>query len=527
MRAVPGRLVLAIDQGTTGTTVLAVGEDGAVRAQVYAAHAQYFPAPGLVEHDGEEIWSNCVQLLGGAVHEAGGSWADVAALGITNQRETTLLWERASGELVAPVIVWQDRRSEGICRRLAAAGAGSLVAERCGLVLDPYFSATKLAWLFESSGELRARAEAGELCFGTVDSFLLWRLSGGARHITDVTNASRTALMDLRRLAWDPELCELFGVPAAVLPEIVPSIGPAAETAPGVLASAGGGAGAADGGGNGGWRAIPIAGVLGDQQAALFAQGCRRPGQAKNTYGTGSFVLAHAGSAPPTEASGLLSTVASGVASAGPAPASGGLSAEYALEGAIFSTGAAVQWLRDGLGVLSSAAESEQLAASLEDNDDVWFVPALTGLGAPFWDPAARGTLLGVTRGTTRAHLARAVLESIAYRTRDVLEAMAAAGRPVSELRVDGGATANAWLMQFQADVAGVPVDVAAVQESTALGVAFAAGLGSGVWDEGDELAGLRRSRAVFEPRWPAGEADARYARWRQAVERSRGWSSS
>ncbi len=530
-----GRLVLALDQGTTGTRALAVGEDGAVRGQSYTEHTQYFPAPGHVEHDGEEIWRNSVSRLGAALQSAGGSWGDVAAIGITNQRETTLLWERSSGELVAPVIVWQDRRSEGVCRRLAEAGTAPLIGRRCGLVLDPYFSATKLAWLFERSGQLRARAEAGELCFGTVDSFLVWRLSGGARHVTDVTNASRTALMDLATLAWDPELCELFGVPPAVLPEIVPSIGPIAEVAPGVLEAAdagasSGGSGSSGGAGGSGGRAggagIPIAGVLGDQQAALFAQVCRQPGQAKNTYGTGSFVLAHAGDTPPEAAHGLLTTVAVGLRGGAGATPRAGLRAHYALEGAIFATGSAVQWLRDGLGVLSSAAESEQLAASLEHNDDVWFVPALAGLGAPFWDPAARGTLLGVTRGTTRAHLARAVLESIAYRARDVLEAMASAGQPVGELRVDGGATDNNWLMQFQADVAGIPVDVAAVGETTGLGAAFAAGLGVGMWHDDEELGGLRRSRAVFEPRWPAERADASYARWRQAVERARGWAA-
>ncbi len=503
------RIVLAIDQGTTGTAVLAVDDDGAVLGRSYATHAQHFPAPGRVEHDAEEVWSNCVQLLGAALADAGRRWDDVAALGITNQRETTLLWDRASGELVAPMIVWQDRRSAGICRRVVESGAAPLVAERTGLVVDPYFSATKLAWIFEGSPELLRRARRGELCFGTVDSFLVWRLSGGSRHVTDATNASRTLLMDLRNLAWDEELLELFGVPRAVLPEIVPSIGTIVETAPGTLEAAG----CASGG-------IPVTGVLGDQQSALLAQGCLREGQAKNTYGTGSFVLANSGAEPPANSNGLLATVA--LSSAG----AGGLhGAHYALEGAILSTGSAVQWLRDGLGVLESAAESETLAASLEDNGDVWFVPALAGLGAPFWDPAARGTLLGATRATTRAHLARAVLESIAYRTRDVLEAMAAAGRPVSELRVDGGATANGWLMQFQADIAGLPVDVALEHETTSLGAAYAAGLGSGMWGDGEALGRLRRSRAVFEPRLAREQADARYARWRRALERARGWA--
>ncbi|HTX00051.1 MAG TPA: glycerol kinase GlpK [Acidimicrobiales bacterium] len=495
----PG-LVLAIDQGTTGTTVLAVRDDGSVAGQAYAAHRQHFPGPGLVEHDASEIWSNVVQLLGKALDTSGLGYGDVAAIGITNQRETTLVWERSSGELVAPAIVWQDRRSTAICRRLAAEGAGDLVTQRSGLVLDPYFSATKLAWIFEESPGLRRRAEAGELCFGTVDSFLVWQLSGGARHVTDVTNASRTLLMDLERLAYDDELCALFGVPPAVLPEIVDSIGEIAETAPGVLPRSG----------------IPVSGILGDQQAALFAQGCRRPGQAKNTYGTGSFVLANTGSSRPSTATRLLATAA--VAEAGAA-------AQYALEGAIFATGSAVQWLRDGLGIIGAASESEALAASLASNDGVYFVPALAGLGAPFWDPLARGTLLGATHGTTRAHLARAVLESIAYRTRDVLEAMGGAGVPVEELRVDGGASDNAWLMQFQADVAGIPVDVAAVRETTSLGAAYAAGLGAGIWDDREELASLRRSAGVFEPRRSRDEADALYDRWLEALGRARGWA--
>jgi glycerol kinase len=500
------RVVLALDQGTTGTAVLAVAGDGAVLGHSYATHAQRFPAPGLVEHDAEEIWANCVRLLAEALAAAGCHWGDVATIGITNQRETTLLWDRRDGQLVAPMIVWQDRRSAGICRRLVQQGVGGLVRERTGLVLDPYFSATKLAWLFEHHPDLARRAADGEVCFGTVDSFLLWRLSGGARHVTDVTNASRTLLMDLGSLSWDPELCERFGVPMAVLPEIVPSIGELAETAPGSLGDVPAG--------------ISVTGVLGDQQASLFAQGCQREGQAKSTYGTGSFILANAGTSPPSTATGLLATVAVATGSS-----TGPTGAQYALEGAIFATGSVVQWLRDGLGLLESAGESEQLAASLAGNDDVWFVPALAGLGAPYWDPAARGTLLGATHGTTRAHLARAVLESIAYRTRDVLEAMAVADRPVSELRVDGGATSNRWLMQFQADIAGIPVDVAEVHETTSLGAAYAAGLGIGLWSDRDELASLRRSSAVFEPRRSRGEADALYARWRQAVERARGWA--
>ncbi len=500
-------LVVGIDQGTTGTAVLVVDGEGNVAGRAYREHLQRLPAPGWVEHDGEEIWSTVVALLGEALARAGGgggadaAGAEVVALGVANQRETTLLWDRRSGDLVAPVVVWQDRRGAAICERLVAAGLGPLVERRTGLVLHPYFSASKLTWLFEADPALRRRAEHGELCFGTMDSFLLWRLSGGALHVTDATNASRTLLMSLNELAWDLELCELFGVPAAVLPRIVASVGALATTAPSAVPMLPG---------------VPLAGVLGDQQAALLAQACQEPGQAKSTYGTGSFILAHSGGLVAEPGSGLVATVAL---------AEAGGRRSYALEGSIFVTGAAVQWLRDGLGLIADAGESEQLARSLPGNDDVFFVPALAGLGAPYWDPSARGTLLGATLRTTRAHLARAVLESIAYRTRDVLEAMARAGMPVTVLRADGGATANNWLMQFQADVAGVPVDVAAVADTTALGAAYAAGLGVRRWSGVEEVGSLRRSRARFEPGLDRGQADRLYGRWLAAVERARGWA--
>jgi len=492
--------VLAIDQGTTGTRVLVVDARGEVTGQAYAEHRQHYPRPGWVEHDPEELWERVVGCCRAAVADAGVDPGDLAGLGITNQRETTILWERASGRPVHNALVWQDLRSADLCRRLEAEGAGELVAERTGLVLDPYFSGTKVAWLLEHVDGLRSRAERGELCFGTVDSWLVWKLTGGAVHVTDPTNASRTLLMDLRTLDYDEELLELLGVPSPLLPEIRPSGAVLGETVTELL----------------GVR-LPVAGVLGDQQSALFAQACFSPGQAKNTYGTGSFVLANTGSAPVEARGALLATVALGLAAG----------AEYALEGSIFATGAAVQWLRDGLGVIHEAAETETLAASLAGNDDVWFVPALAGLGAPYWDPTARGTLLGVTRATTRAHLARAVLEGIAWRTRDVTEAMAAAGRPVEELRADGGAASNAWLMQFQADVLGVPVDVAAHTETTSLGAAYLAGLTTGVWRDRAEVATLRRTGRRFEPSSSPAAAgrDELYARWRQAVARAEGWA--
>ncbi len=492
--------MLAVDQGTTGTTVLVVDPSGEVVASAYAEVPQHFPRPGWVEHDPEELWDSVVSATATALGRAGVTGADVAAVGIANQRETTLLWERATGRPVHRAIVWQDRRTADRCAGMSAAGVDRLVAERTGLVLDPYFSATKLAWLLDHVEGARSRSELGELCFGTVDSYLLWRASGGAVHATDRTNASRTMLMDLATGRWDEELCRLFGVPTAVLPEIRASAGVFAESRPELFAGIG----------------APVAALVGDQQASLFGQGCTTEGQTKTTFGTGSFVLRHAGASVPTGRGPLVVTAACVEA---------GAEAEYALEGSIFSTGATVQWLRDGLGIVQTAEETEQLAAGLDGNDDVWLVPALAGLGAPVWDPSARGLLIGATRGTTRAHLARAALESIAYQTRDVLEAMAGSGAAVEELRADGGATANGWLMQFQADVAGIPVDVAARRETTALGAAYAAGLAVGVWSSRGELAGLRKSARRYEPKMPERERDALYSRWLEARARSLSWA--
>jgi glycerol kinase len=491
--------LLAIDEGTTRATVGVVDDGGRIVASEGRELHQYYPRPGWVEQDPHEIWQAVRDLSRAAIAAARLAPADIAAVGITNQRETTVLWERATGNPVYPAIVWQDRRGADLCKRLEADAAGTFIASRTGLVLDPYFSATKIAWLLDNDASLRRRSERGEICFGTVDSWLIWNLTCGAAHVTEATNASRTLLMDLGSLAFDDDLLEMFGVERPMLPDIRSSGSVLGEVSPDVF----------------GTNNVPIAGVLGDQQSALFAQGCHRPGQAKNTYGTGSFVLCNTGTEPVVDRGPLLATVAVG----------GDGSANYALEGSIFATGAAVQWLRDGLGLIFDATETEALAASLDGNDDVWFVPALAGLGAPYWDPDARGTLLGVTRATTRAHLVRAVLESIAWRTRDVLDAMAAVGRPVTEMRVDGGAAANSWLMQFQSDVTGIPVDVAAMTETTSLGAAYLAGLTVGIWKDYDDIDRLRESGRRFEPSWSPAQRDDLHARWKEAVERSRRWA--
>jgi len=493
--------VVAVDQGTTGTTVLVVDGAGAVVATRYGEVAQSFPAPGLVEHDPEQIWTGVVALVTEALAAAGLVPGDVAGIGITNQRETAVVWDRATGAPLHPAIVWQDRRTAELCRRLAAEGAGELVSSRTGLLLDAYFSATKIAWILDHVDGARARAARGEICAGTIDSWLVWKLTGGRVHATDVTNASRTLLMDLAGARWDDELCRLFDVPHEVLPSIRPSAHVFGECTAGLLAG----------------KAVPVAAVVGDQQAALFGQACFSPGQTKNTYGTGSFVLQHVGTAPPLDRGPLVATVACTL---------DGAPTEYALEGSIFATGAAIQWLRDGLGIVESAAETEVLASSLDSNDDVWFVPALSGLGAPLWDSSARGLLIGATRGTTRAHVARAALESIAYQSRDVLEAMAGSGHEIGELRVDGGATANSWLMQFQADIAGVAVDVAARRESTGIGAAFAAGIATGLWHERDEVSALRSSARRYEPRMGDAARDALYVRWLEARQRACHWLS-
>ena len=483
--------VLAIDAGTTGVTALVVGPDGRARGRGYAEFLQHFPRPGQVEHEPEEIWQATLRACRDAVASAPGP---LAAVGLTNQRETAVLWDRRT--LAAPrrALVWQDRRTTGICERLRADGVEPRVAGLTGLRLDPYFTGTKLTWVAEHEPALWERVRSGQVAVGTVDSYLLARLSGGRVHVTDATNASRTLLFDLRAGTWSPELCDLLRVPVAALPRVLPSYGELARTDPGAFLG----------------LELPVTGVAGDQQAALVGQGCFSPGDAKCTYGTGSFLLVHTGAEPVRSGAGLLTTVALG-------SPDGSLS--YALEGAVFVTGAAVQWLRDGLGLLSSAAEVEALARTVPDTGGVVFVPALTGLGAPDWDPTARGAVLGVTRGTTRAHLARATLEAIAHEVRDVVDAFEV--RP-SSLRVDGGAAVNDLLLQLQADQLGLPVERPEELQTTALGAAYLAGLGAGTWSSPAELAATWRRQARFEP----GVRDERaHRRWRAAVERAKGWA--
>jgi glycerol kinase len=493
--------ILAIDQGTTGSTVLVFDRAGEVRARATAEFPQYYPRPGWVEHDPEEIWAVTLEVVTEALQRAGADPKEVRAIGITNQRETSLLWDRHSGAPVAPAVVWQDRRTARLCEELKQEGLEPVWQQKTGLLIDPYFSATKVHWLLENVEGLRSRAAAGEIAFGTVDSWLVWKLTGGRCHVTDYSNASRTLLYDIRRLDWDDEILARLDIPRTLLPEVRPSSCVYGETDPEIFSG----------------RRVPIAGIAGDQQAALFGQACYRRGVAKNTYGTGSFLLMNIGRQPVVSRQRLLTTIAWGI---------GDEPVEYALEGSIFVTGAAIQWLRDGLGVIASAAESEELAASLEDNEDVYFVPALTGLGAPHWDPYARGAIFGLTRGTGRAHLARAALESIAYQTRDVVDAMSReADLQLRELRADGGAVANRFLMQFQADLLGVPVEVPAITETTALGAACLAGLAVGFWSGREELAERWRMARRYEPQMPPARREELQARWRQAVTRALGWA--
>jgi glycerol kinase len=487
-------LILALDQGTTGSTALLLDRRGRVRGRGYAELPQHFPRPGWVEHDPDEIWTSVLTSLAGALSEARAKPAAVAAIGVTNQRETTLLWDRKTGEPLGHAIVWQDRRTAARCEELRKRGRQAAIRRATGLVLDPYFSATKLEWLLDQRPGVRARLAKKRLAFGTVDSWLIWKLTSGAVHATDPTNASRTMLFGLRSRRWEPSLLRTFGVPATVLPEVRRSAGEFGRTL--------GVKGLPDG--------IPIAGVAGDQQAALFGQGCVRPGQSKNTYGTGCFLLLNTGDEPVASRAGLLTTVACS-ADGGPA---------YALEGSVFIAGAAVQWLRDGLKILASAAESEAIARSVPDSGGVVVVPAFVGLGAPYWRADVRGALLGLTRGTTRAHLVRATLESLAFQSRDLVEAMARdAGTRVRALQVDGGATRNDWLMQYQADLLGVPVRRPRVVETTALGAGLLAGLGVGFWRSPRELESARELEREFTPAKPAAWRAAEWKRWRSAVD--------
>ena len=494
------RFVLALDQGTTSSRALLFDAQGRVVASSQKEFSQHFPQPGWVEHDALEIWSTQQSTMLDVLDRAGISPREIVAIGITNQRETTVLWDRATGEPVAPAIVWQDRRTAAACEKLRAEGHEADISARTGLLLDPYFSGTKLAWLLDHVPGARARAERGELAFGTIDSWLLYKLTDHRRHVTDATNASRTLLFNLRNGDWDPHLLNLLGVPRACLPEIVDSCLDAQSA---IAVSIGG-------------VKLPVTGIAGDQQAALFGQGCIRVGMAKNTYGTGCFALTYTGREAQFSAHRLLTTVASRRAGV----------CDFALEGGVFMGGATIQWLRDGLGIIRSSSEVEALASSVTDSGDVYLVPAFVGLGAPQWDAAARGTLIGLTRGSTRAHVARAAVEAIAFQTADLIEAMQKDSRQaLAELRVDGGAARNDLLMQFQADLLGVPVLRPVNTETTAFGAAAFAGLGAGLWRSTEELAALWKLEKRFEPRMTRGEAASRRGRWNQAVERSRGWA--
>lgn len=492
------RFVLALDQGTTSSRSIVFDVDGRAVASAQREFAQSYPRPGWVEHDPTEIWSSQAATMAEALARAGLDASDLAAIGITNQRETTLVWDRASGRPIYPAIVWQDRRTADACGQLKREGAEPMVARRTGLRLDPYFSATKLAWILDHVAGARAAAEAGALAFGTVDTWLLWQLSGGRIHATDATNASRTLLCDLRSGEWDDELLRLFRVPRAVLPRIRGSSETYGEVAAHLQASG-----------------VPIAGVAGDQHAALFGQACFTPGMAKNTYGTGCFLLMHTGREAVASRHNLVSTVAWKIGGA----------TEYALEGSVFIAGAAIQWLRDELKIVESAAELDRLAASVPDAGGAFLVPAFAGLGAPHWDPYARGTMVGMTRGTGRAQFCRAALESIALQTADLIECMAQdGGLALRELRVDGGAARSAPLLQFQADLLGVPVLRPRNVETTALGAAALAGLAVGVWPSREAIARAWAVETAFAPSRPAAEMAALRAEWKRAVERSRAW---
>jgi len=492
--------VLALDQGTTSSRAILFNHDGTVASVAQREFPQIFPQPGWVEHDPREIWASQIAVATEVLGRAQVRPRDVVAIGITNQRETTIVWDRESGQPIANAIVWQDRRTADICDRLKAAGYERLVADRTGLVIDAYFSGSKIAWLLDHVPGARAKAEAGRLAFGTVDSWLVWQLTSGRTHITDVSNASRTMLFNIHTLQWDDDLLEMLNVPRSLLPEVRAS----SEVYGEVTTSLGLGS-------------VPIAGIAGDQQAALFGQMCVAPGLSKNTFGTGCFLLQNTGTTPVASTNRLVSTVAWRI----------GDRTEYALEGSVFIGGAVVQWLRDGLGVIRQSAEVEPLAASVPDNGGVFLVPAFAGLGAPHWDPYARGLIAGITRGTTAAHIARAALESIAYQVADLLHAVQRdSGIPLAELRADGGAARNDMLLQFQADLLGVPVVRPAVTETTALGAAYLAGLAVGFWSSPGQLSDQWRVERRFEPAMTRADAARLQVRWQDAVSRSKGWIS-
>ncbi|RLC99595.1 MAG: glycerol kinase [Chloroflexi bacterium] len=492
----------AIDQGTTGTRFMLFDQAGHIVASQYEEHTQIYPQPGWVEHDAGEIWAKTRRVIGGALAESGIQPQEIAGIGVTNQRETTIVWDPATGEPLYHALVWQDTRTREICQQLVADGLEPTFRQKTGLPIATYFSGPKLKWMLDNVPGLREKAEAGQAIFGNVDTWVIWNLTGA--HITDVTNASRTMLMNLRALDWDDELLGILSIPRQMLPAIRPSSDPNFYGATRAEGPVGG--------------ALPVCGDLGDQQAALFGQTCYSPGEAKNTYGTGCFMLLNTGPEPVPSKSGLLTTVAYGLPSG----------ATYALEGSIAITGAAVQWLRDNLGLIQNAAETETIAQSVDDAGGIYFVPAFSGLFAPYWDMDARGVIVGLTRYVTRAHIVRATLEAICYQTRDVLEAMRAdSGINLTALKVDGGATVNNFLMQLQADVLGVPVVRPVVHETTALGAAYAAGLATGLWSGLDELRANWSVDRIFEPQWDEARREEAYAGWKKAVERSRGWMSN
>ena len=495
-----GDYVLAIDQGTTSSRAIVFNHDSATVGEAQQEFTQHYPRPGWVEHDANEIWEVTLGVMRQALEDAGVSPGDIAAIGITNQRETVVMWDRQTGEPVHNAIVWQDRRGAQICADLSEQGYDETVANKTGLVIDAYFSGSKVKWLLDNVDGLKERAQNGEIALGTMDTWLIYKLTGGRAHVTDYTNASRTLLYNIFDLKWDDDLLEMLGAPRAMLPEVKPSSYVYGNTDADVFGAE-----------------VPVSGVAGDQQAALFGEVAFERGLTKNTYGTGSFALMNTGAEPIKSERQMLTTIAWGL---------GDEPVEYALEGAIFITGAAVQWLRDGLGIIQSAQETEELAASLDSNDDVYFVPALVGLGAPHWDSYARGTIIGLTRGTTRAHLARAALESMCYQTRDAVEAMEAdSGIEIPTFKADGGAAANRWMMQFQADILGVPVEVPETLETTALGAAYLAGIAIGFWQDRDEVKGRWRLRRRYEPQMGEEERERLYGRWKEAVARAKEWA--
>lgn len=492
--------ILAIDEGTTGTTSLLINADGQVVTKAYQEVHPLYPQPGWVEEDAEELFHKAIAGAHAAIQKNGIDISLIKGIGITNQRETTVVWDRHTGKPVTNAIVWQCRRTAAICEELKQKGYEKIIREKTGLVVDAYFSATKIRWILDHVPEGQKRAERGDLLFGTVDSWLVWNLTGGAVHITDFSNASRTMLFNIHTLQWDKELLSMLNIPAVVLPKVLPSSHVYGETIPNIFGVK-----------------IPICGIAGDQQSALFGQACYQVGNAKNTYGTGCFILLNTGDKAVASKNGLITTIAWGV----------GNKVTYALEGSVFVTGAAVQWLRDELKLISTAAESEAVANSVSDNGGVYIVPAFVGLGAPYWDMYARGTIIGITRGTNKGHIVRATLEAIAYQVRDVEDVMSKeAGIKIQSLRVDGGGTGNSLLMQFQSDILGIPIELTAIPDTTALGAGYLAGLAVGVWQDMDEIARKHFTSRIFEPKMSADRREKLYHDWQRAVERSRNWAT-